>query len=122
MTLSSSEKLQAIPGPWPNWISDLRTKFVSKDGTLGDKLDWDKTRGRPFANIAVFVMMAHGSGQSSSQLSSFLERTDAVGTACALVMEPELTLISARRAFQEQGRESAVISDTNRYRLSPGGF
>jgi hypothetical protein len=50
-----SEKLQAIPGPWAEWISKLESKHVMCDGGLAQILEWDTKRGRDFQCIAHFV-------------------------------------------------------------------
>jgi len=79
MSLSAAEKLQAIPGPWPIWINELIKKYVSEPETLKE-LDWDQTRGRPFQNLAGFIIMAHDFTKptipSSIMITRFLERND----------------------------------------------
>lgn len=79
MSLSAAEKLQAIPGPWPIWINELIKKYVSEPETLKE-LDWDQTRGRPFQNLAGFIIMAYDFTKpiipSSIMITRFLERND----------------------------------------------
>lgn len=82
VSLSSAEKLQAIPGPWPTWVVELIKKYVLEPYTLGDKnvLDWELRRGRPFQNIAGFIILAHDpdlvSVPAFKQIQTFFARGD----------------------------------------------
>jgi len=79
MSLSAAEKLQAIPGPWPTWINELIKRYIDDEETLR-MLDWDRSRGRPFQNLAGFIMLAHDKTRllvpSSTIITKFLERHD----------------------------------------------
>jgi hypothetical protein len=80
MSLSAAEKLQAIPGPWPSWINELIKRYIDEEDTLG-QVDWDKARGRPFQNLASFIILAHDQSRSivpsSTIITKFLDRRDA---------------------------------------------
>ena len=84
--LSAAEKLQAIPSFWSTWIVELEKKYVLETGTLGERLTWDQTRGRPFQFLASFVILAYNWPQSQRnpsaiQITAFLSRSDKVGHA-----------------------------------------
>lgn len=81
VSLSTAEKLQAIPGPWPKWIIELQRKYVMEENTLGAKITWDQTRGKPFQNLAGFVILAHDpevqkSVPSAQAINTFISRQD----------------------------------------------
>lgn len=85
VALSAPEKLAAIPGRWSEWIGELQMKYVTEQGTLGEKLEkdkWDTSRGRPFQSLTAFVMMAYDTTRNSAPTANtmrvFLERLDPV--------------------------------------------
>ncbi|KAI0915786.1 hypothetical protein AcV5_003610 [Taiwanofungus camphoratus] len=55
MPLTAAEKLQAIPSPWSEWISDLDTRYINNDDGITDIVDVDMKRGRDFQSLAQLV-------------------------------------------------------------------
>lgn len=51
----TAEKLQAIPSPWSEWISDLDTRYINNDDGITDIVDVDMKRGRDFQSLAQLV-------------------------------------------------------------------
>lgn len=82
VALSAAEKLQAIPGQLTTWIMEIAKKYVFEEDTLGDYMDWDVARGKPFQHIASMIHMCWyvDSRQtvSSTTLKRWLERDDMV--------------------------------------------
>ena len=80
MPLSAAEKLQAIPGPWTAWVISLQKKYITEEGTLGTRLQWDLSRGRAFQGLTAAVMIAYGADRQPTyaKAAKFLERKDSV--------------------------------------------
>jgi hypothetical protein len=82
VALSAPEKLQAIPGPWSAWIIQLMKKYVTEEGTLGTRITWDQSRGRPFQALIAFIMLAiehpNATAPTSNAMTKFLTRADPV--------------------------------------------
>ncbi len=80
MALSPAEKLQALGGPWGQWITELQKKYVTAEGTLGTQLvKLDVKRARPFQILTGFVIMAHEHKFHTGGFQlKFLNRTDPV--------------------------------------------
>jgi hypothetical protein len=81
MALSNPEKLQALAGPWGEFIVELQKKYITGgEWTIGTLLHkFEVTRGRPFQVLTAFTMMANSEGRvdlTSSTQSKFLKRTD----------------------------------------------
>ena len=83
VALSAPEKLQAIPGPWTEWIIELQKNYITEDDTLGDRMNWDTKRGRPFQALAASIMLVSDPERYShptfTTMGKFLERWDPVG-------------------------------------------
>jgi hypothetical protein len=81
VSLSTAERLQAIPGPWPTWVTELIKKYITEPGTLGTAITWEQKRGRPFQNIAAFIILAYepdrNSVPSAQAIEAFFKRDDA---------------------------------------------
>ena len=83
MPLTTAEKMQAISSPWSNWIIELQKKYITEEGTLGDKFRFDQTRGRAFQALGAFVILAYQYPERQTTLyytvqSAFLSRSDQV--------------------------------------------
>lgn len=124
VALSAPEKLQAIPGPWTEWIIELQKKYIIETHTLGDKLDWDTKRGKPFQALTAFIMLAYEANQTtaptSSLMAKFLNRGDPVSIlhatrGCA-------DLCTARPALQAQDRDGALTVGQHRNQLLRGSL
>ncbi|WWD22834.1 hypothetical protein CI109_107328 [Kwoniella shandongensis] len=80
VALSPAEKLQAIPGPWPEWILALERKYIAEPDTLSTILDWDIKRGKPFQNLAGFLMIAIDTSKqvvpTAASQKAFVSRAD----------------------------------------------
>lgn len=80
VSLSTAEKLQAIPGPWPQWVIALQRKYINEEKTLGDTITWDQTRGKPFQNLAGMVILAYEQDRetvpSAQAINTFFSRSD----------------------------------------------
>lgn len=85
VALSASEKLQAIPGPWTEWIIELQKKYITEGNTLGDKMTWETKRGRPFQALTAFIILAYDPSRASipsyPTMTKFLERSDPVSSS-----------------------------------------
>lgn len=84
VALSAPEKLQAIPGPWSSWVGQLIKKYITEPRTLGELIEWDQMRGRPFQAITAIIMLALDEGRETTPtapgMTKFLSRTDPVST------------------------------------------
>ena len=82
VALSAPEKLQAIPGPWAEWIIELQKKYVTEENTLGDRMVWDQKRGRPFQVLTASIMLAYDPGRqfqpTATTMTKYLQRSDPV--------------------------------------------
>ncbi|ORX34990.1 hypothetical protein BD324DRAFT_609725 [Kockovaella imperatae] len=81
MPLTTAEKMQAISSPWTNWILELQKKYISHEGTLGDMIKIDQTRGRAYQALSAFVQLAYYYPDRQSTISYvqqtvFLSRAD----------------------------------------------
>ena len=112
VALSAPEKLQAIPGPWPEWILELQKKYVTEQHTLAEKIDWDVTRAKPFQALTAFVMLAYEpirlSQPTYPSMTKFLERSDPVSSRLTNMLGFATDIWLARSALQAQGRDGAV--------------
>src|SRR5712671_2030660 len=48
--------LQAIAGPWPNFIREIQSQVLGDDG-FGNSFDWGRARGRDFHGLASIVYL-----------------------------------------------------------------
>ena len=82
VSLSASEKLQAIPGPWTMWIIELQKKYVLEEDTLGHLLTWDTSRAKAFQGLVAFIMMAYDPSRQTQPtypaMTPFCQRSDPV--------------------------------------------
>lgn len=125
--LSAPEKLQAIPSELTTWIMELAKKYVFEEGTLGDHIDWDTARGKPFQAIASIIYMCwyvdSRQAVTSTVLKKWLEKSDPVSTAmtmlCPLAYKA-LTLVAARRRVQEEDGKDPHDHAGHLYRLPRG--
>ncbi|KAL7421270.1 hypothetical protein Q5752_004155 [Cryptotrichosporon argae] len=81
VALSAAEKLQAVPGPWAEWINELQKKYIYGDDGLGARLkQYDTTRGNPFKQLATIVMLcwdpASHQTPTSQSITKFVQRVD----------------------------------------------
>lgn len=81
-----SEKLQAIAGPWSDFIQEILKKYVMGDGCLQQFINFDFTRARPFSAIVSAAMICYALPEnkvspSASSMATFTKRTDEVGAA-----------------------------------------
>ncbi|KAI9059484.1 hypothetical protein FKP32DRAFT_1531854, partial [Trametes sanguinea] len=53
-TIRPSQRMQAIPGPWPALIREVQSMVLGDDG-FGEDLDWGHDRGRDFACLASII-------------------------------------------------------------------
>jgi hypothetical protein len=95
VALSAAEKLQALAGPWGEWVTELQKKFIIGAGTLSELLPkLDISRGRPFQILLSYIMIANDAQRivpTSSNQTKFLSRTDQVSTSTLglLTRQPE---------------------------------
>ncbi|OSD02347.1 hypothetical protein PYCCODRAFT_1390517 [Trametes coccinea BRFM310] len=54
VALTTAERMQAIPGPWPALIREVQSMVLGDDG-FGEDLDWGHDRGRDFACLASII-------------------------------------------------------------------
>ncbi|KAH9961871.1 hypothetical protein BJV74DRAFT_984118 [Russula compacta] len=52
----AAERLQAITGPWPNFIREIQSQVLGDDG-FGNSFDWGRARGRDFHGLASIVYL-----------------------------------------------------------------
>ncbi|ORY27368.1 hypothetical protein BCR39DRAFT_538518 [Naematelia encephala] len=79
VALSAPEKLQAIPGPWSDWILELQKKYITEPGMLSTHVNFDTRRARPFQALAAIVLLAYGQKDNLptyQSMGKFLERKD----------------------------------------------
>src|SRR6266851_7276659 len=48
--------MQAITGPWPNFIREIQSQVLGDDG-FGNSFDWGRARGRDFHGLASIVYL-----------------------------------------------------------------
>ena len=48
--------MQAITGPWPNFIREIQSQVLGEDG-FGNSFDWGRARGRDFHGLASIVYL-----------------------------------------------------------------
>ena len=60
VSLTTTEKLQAISSPWANYIMHLKKMHLTIDGGLVDHITFDNTRGCTFQNTTQFVYCCTG--------------------------------------------------------------
>ncbi|KAH9979380.1 hypothetical protein BGW80DRAFT_595558 [Lactifluus volemus] len=56
VALTPAERMQAITGPWPNFIREIQSQVLGDDG-FGNSFDWGRARGRDFHGLASIVYM-----------------------------------------------------------------
>lgn len=82
MALTAAEKLQALPGPWREWIMELQKKYVTGSGTIADRLPKFSTkRAKAFQFLVAFIMIAHSTARvvpTAATQTKFLKRVDPV--------------------------------------------
>ncbi|WVQ93954.1 hypothetical protein IAU59_001032 [Kwoniella sp. CBS 9459] len=80
VALTAAEKLQAIASPWSTWLLQLEKQYIIEDGTLGQALSWDTSRGKPFQNLLGFIMLAIDPTRhltpSAANMKQFINRAD----------------------------------------------
>ncbi|KAI0667568.1 hypothetical protein C8Q78DRAFT_1105555 [Trametes maxima] len=54
LDLYATERLQAIPGPWPALIREVQSLVLGDEG-FGEDLDWGHDRGRDFSCLASII-------------------------------------------------------------------
>ncbi|KAI0296749.1 hypothetical protein B0F90DRAFT_1811280 [Multifurca ochricompacta] len=56
VALTPAERMQAIAGPWPNFIREIQSHVLGDDG-FGNSFDWGRARGRDFHGLASIVYL-----------------------------------------------------------------
>ena len=74
--------MQAIAGPWPNFIREIQSQVLGDDG-FGNSFDWGRARGRDFhglASIAYLIeqLPAHKIPPTAQTMEKWLTRTTPV--------------------------------------------
>ncbi|KZO93092.1 hypothetical protein CALVIDRAFT_540344 [Calocera viscosa TUFC12733] len=60
MALSTPEKWQALQGPWPDFLRELRSSYFSEDrpeSNLLAKINWDMSRAKDFQDVVRMAIM-----------------------------------------------------------------
>src|ERR1700755_2627456 len=74
--------MQAITGPWPNFIREIQSQVLGDDG-FGNSFDWGRARGRDFHGLASIVYLieqlpAHRVPPTAQTMEKWLTRTTPV--------------------------------------------
>lgn len=70
----STERLQAIPSEWAEWVLRLDRTYVTIENGLVDYIDVATTRARTFYNIAIFVFCCYQLPARPHPTASALEK------------------------------------------------
>ena len=84
-TWSSTERMQAICGPWPDLVREIQQCHFNQDG-FASNIDWDRTRGRDFSCIASILHLIFHHSKSGKmtfpgapQVEKLLQQRDVIG-------------------------------------------
>ncbi|KAN0114173.1 hypothetical protein V8E52_006971 [Russula decolorans] len=82
VALTPAERMQAITGPWPNFIREIQSQVLGDDG-FGNSFDWGRARGRDFHGLASIVYLieqlpAHRVPPTALTMEKWLTRTTQV--------------------------------------------
>ncbi|KAH8981110.1 hypothetical protein EDB86DRAFT_3107326 [Lactarius hatsudake] len=56
VALTPAERMQAISGPWPNFIREIQSQVLGDDG-FGHSFEWGRARGKDFHGLASIVYL-----------------------------------------------------------------
>lgn len=62
--------MQAITGPWPNFIREIQSQVLGDDG-FGNSFDWGRARGRDFHGLASIRARICACSSSSTSASNY---------------------------------------------------
>ncbi|KZT54225.1 hypothetical protein CALCODRAFT_485737 [Calocera cornea HHB12733] len=109
MALTTPEKWQALQGPWPDFLREMRSIYFSKerpDTNILSKIHWDTSRAKDFQDIVRMAMMINNTiltGEAPITSSDKLEEAllDEEGPSDEFQMKMMLILGTFLRLVQE---------------------
>jgi hypothetical protein len=74
------ERMQAITGPWPNFVHEIQSQVLRDDGFGNSSFDWGRARGRDLHGLASIVYLieqlsAHRVPPTAQTMERWLIRT-----------------------------------------------